>query len=265
MKIVIIDGDILMYKIPEDYVNSMEMETEEDSEAIYRTIEWGSKKGIVEYLTNKINHILEGTKSRYPVICLSSPTNFRKDLNPDYKSNRKKYKPFVYNFVREYLKSNYTAFERDNLEADDLIGIIATYKGKLKGIPQGKKVIWSMDKDFNTIPAVFYKENIDGNCEKIVTTQKEADYYFMLQTLTGDSTDGYGGCPKIGKVNAQKILGNVNDFEINSAWQKVLDTYSKQGLNRDYALMQARCARILRADDYDFKTKKIKLWLETDL
>lgn len=260
MRTVIIDGDILMYKIPEDYINSMELETDEDSDAIYRTIEWGSKKGVIEYLTNKINQIKEKTRSKHQIICLSSPENFRKTINPDYKSNRRKYKPFVYKFVRDWLKANYTTFEREGLEADDLIGIIVTYKGKLKNIPHGEKVIWSIDKDFNTIPATFYKEKFDGSYEKIVTSEKQADYYFMQQTLTGDSTDGYSGCPKIGKVNAQKILGDINDFDLKTAWGKVLSAYKEQGLNRDYALMQAHCARILRADNYNFKTKEIKLW-----
>lgn len=263
MRTVIIDGDILMYKIPEDFINSMEMETEEDSEALYRTIEWGSKKGIREYLTSKINQIKEKTRAAKEIICLSSPENFRKAINPEYKSNRKKYKPFVYGFVRNYLKENYTTFEREGLEADDLIGIISTYKGKLKGIPTGEKVIWSIDKDFKTLPATFYKEKSDGTFEKITTTEQEADYYFMQQTLTGDSIDGYCGCPKVGQVTAQKILGKVKNFELNTAWEAVVKAYNQHGLSEADALVQARCARILRAEDYDFKTKKIKLWQRT--
>lgn len=265
MRTVIIDGDILVYKIPDDVTGSMEIEAEEHENAIYRTIEWGSKKGIEEYLRNKIGQIKEKTKSKNVVICLSSPTNFRKELNPNYKHNRRNLKPFVYGFVRNFLKENYTAFERENLEADDLIGIIATHKGKIKGIPAGEKVIWSMDKDFNTIPAIFYKENVDGTTEKISTSEVEAQYYMLYQTLIGDSADGYSGCPKVGKVNAQKILGDIKDFDFKTGWQNVVTAYKKQGLSEEDALLQARCARILHSSDYDFKTKEIKLWQAADL
>ena len=76
-----------------------------------------------------------------------------------------------------------------------------------------------------------------------------------MQTLTGDPTDGYSGCPSIGKVSAERILKD------NSTWQAVVDTYKKKKLSEDAALQQARVARILRASDYDFKKKEIKLWL----
>ena len=45
-------------------------------------------------------------------------------------------------------------------------------------------------------------ERYDGS----VINEKEANYFHMLQTLTGDPTDGYKGCPNIGKVTAEKIL-----------------------------------------------------------
>ncbi len=38
----------------------MEIEADEQENAIYRTIEWGSKKGIDEYLHNKIEELNMG-------------------------------------------------------------------------------------------------------------------------------------------------------------------------------------------------------------
>ena len=43
-------------------------------------------------------------------------------------------------------------------------------------------------------------------------------------------------------------------------WAVVLAAYEKAGLTEADALAQARVARILRASDYDFKQKKVKLW-----
>ena len=82
-------------------------------------------------------------------------------------------------------------------------------------------------------------------------------YWHMMQTLTGDSTDGYSGCPGCGPKTAEKILAPLvpDDY-----WKAVVKAYSAAGLSEDEALVQARVARICWASDYDFKKKKVKLW-----
>ena len=77
------------------------------------------------------------------------------------------------------------------------------------------------------------------------------------QTLTGDVTDGYAGCPKIGPKTAEKILGS------HPTWNAVVQAYQKENLTADYALTQARLARILRASDWDEEKQQVKLWEPT--
>ena len=84
--------------------------------------------------------------------------------------------------------------------------------------------------------------------------EEEADKNFLMQTLTGDPVDGYSGCPKIGAVNAARIMDK------DCSWNAVVAAFEKQGLTAHDALIQARVARILRAGDYDFKKKEVKLW-----
>ena len=48
------------------------------------------------------------------------------------------------------------------------------------------------DKDLKQVPGVHYNWRTD--CMERVTTP-DADYWFYFQVLTGDSTDGYSGCP----------------------------------------------------------------------
>ena len=43
-------------------------------------------------------------------------------------------------------------------------------------------------------------------------------------------------------------------------WQSVIDAYKSKGYTEEDALRNARMARILRAEDYDFKNKEVKLW-----
>ena len=76
----------------------------------------------------------------------------------------------------------------------------------------------------------------------------------MYQTLTGDSTDGYSGCPSVGDKTARKILGD------NPTWGDVISAYEKRGLTEQDAMVQARVARILRFKDYDFVKHQPILW-----
>jgi DNA polymerase-1 len=194
--------------------------------------------------------------------------NFRKLVYPNYKANRKAVrKPLVWKPLREYLHANYETFERDGLEGDDCLGILATSKfsfTKEYG-DDVEKIIVSIDKDFKTIPCQYYHMQ---KREMTTVTPMQADYWFMFQTLTGDTTDGYPGCPGIGPKNAERILLAATeklqgaDFDIVRAamWKAVLEAYKAKGLGEGVALQMARCARILRHSDYDFKNKKPILW-----
>ena len=90
-------------------------------------------------------------------------------------------------------------------------------------------------------------------------TPKECDWWHLIQTLTGDATDGYSGCPTVGKVTAQKIL-NDKKMTVGKMWELVVKAYAKQGLMEHDAFQQARVARILRHGDYNKKTGEVNLW-----
>jgi DNA polymerase-1 len=79
----------------------------------------------------------------------------------------------------------------------------------------------------------------------------------MLQTLTGDTTDGYPGCKGIGPVNADKVLEGLGTPE--EMWEAVVEAYRKKGFGREFALQQARCAFILR-HGYWAPGTGVKLW-----
>lgn len=125
---------------------------------------------------------------------------------------------------------------------------------------KGDKCVWSFDKDFKTIPCKFAKGSPDGKITKSVIGKDAADWWFMYQTLIGDVTDGYTGCKGIGDKKARKLLGAIGEKQLSEMWKIVVDTYEKAGLTAEDALTNARMARILRAEDYDFKKKEVKLW-----
>jgi hypothetical protein len=185
---------------------------------------------------------------------LTAGRNFRYDVDPTYKGNRAETrKPLCFHRVREELEKQFNVFKHDGLEADDILGIFATR--------DPHTIVCSMDKDLKTIPCTLW----DG---KKVTkvSEAEADYYFFSQVLTGDTADGYPGCPGVGAVKAAIILdppckpSDLTEVRAEGMWKAVVATYEKAGLTEADALKQARLARILRNSDWDAKKKKPILW-----
>ena len=53
-------------------------------------------------------------------------------------------------------------------------------------------------------------------------------------------------------------------FETDGAsWQSVVELFESKGFTEEDALLQARVARILRYEDYDFEKKEVILWTPT--
>lgn len=194
----------------------------------------------------RIRSLQADAKADTMILCFSDKENFRKDIFPPYKSNRKSTrKPVGYKEFRQKLIDQYDGFVRPRLEADDCVGILAT--------KVSNAVIFSHDKDLMQIPG---KHLIEG--EIVEVTEDEADLFHLTQTLTGDAVDGYSGCPGIGPVKAASILSM--HYDPADRWMAVVDAYTRAKLTEEEALVQARVARILRSSDWNSETKTPILW-----
>jgi DNA polymerase-1 len=181
------------------------------------------------------------------ILCLSDSSNFRRTVDPTYKGNRKKTrKPVGYKALVEWASITFKTFKKQGLEADDCLGILAT-----KPENKGKCVVISDDKDLKTIPCKLYRPISN---ERLTVSPEEADRFFYMQCLTGDTADGYAGLKGVGPKTAEKILGS------RPAWSLVEQAYLKAGMTREDALTQARLARILRWEDWDAKKDAPILW-----
>lgn len=232
---LLIDGDIVLYS---------------SSVATEHAVQWNDDVWVLsanleqarDMARKYIDEVTEKLKATEVTICLSGKGNFRYDLNSNYKSNRKDTrKPIVYPELKQWMLNNYGAQMEDKLEADDLLGILAT---RTPG-----SIIVSPDKDMQCIPGKLYRQG-----ELMDISPMEANYFHMHQTLTGDPTDGYPGCPGVGAVTAKKILAGTPE----TWWTSVLQAYQKAGCTDDDALMNARMAYILRDENY--QNGKVKLW-----
>lgn len=208
------------------------------------------KAHFISRLTAAIDTALEHHRytGEYDILlCLSDrDSNFRRSVLPTYKAHRKGQKPLCYWKLCDWMKQEGDVYIRPSLEADDCIGILATMEKN-----RDNCLIISGDKDMKTLPGRQYDFLRDTYAE---LSEEDADRNFLMQTLTGDPTDGYSGCPKIGAVNAARILDE------DCSWAAVVRAFEKQHLTEQDALTQARVARILRAEDYDFKKKEVRLW-----
>ena len=190
---------------------------------------------------------IEKIKREFPfyeemILFFTSPNNFRKKILPEYKGHRNRKKPCGFKRVINQLKKDYKVIVKDTLEADDTMGIYATkYPGN---------IIVSPDKDMKQIPGKLY--NFD---ETVDITPEEGARWHLIQTMSGDNTDGYSGVPGIGIKRAEKIFS-----EKGYTWQAVVETFEEKGMTEADALINARLARILTINDYDEAKKEPILW-----
>ena len=242
-KKMLVDGDLLVYKI---------------TSGIEEPINWGNDvwtlhadlKLAKQLWKQSIGFYLGYTNSKDCLICFSDKENFRKEIEPTYKSHRKKIrKPVIYSALRDWIKETHQTASYPMLEADDTIGIYAT------SIYKDNCVIISGDKDFRTLP-VWQCCIIDDQIEKV--DNKLADYNFCTQVLTGDSADGYKGCVGVGHIKASRVLYKAKTLE--EMWEAVIEEYKRNGYLIDDVYIQARLARILRAGEYDTQKLQPQLW-----
>ena len=182
-------------------------------------------------------------------MCFTSYPTFRHEIFPEYKINRiGKRKPLALKSVIKEVKERYETVAYDNLEGDDVLGLLAT-NGRYKD-----PIIVSVDKDMRTLPC---KLIADDSIEHI--TNKKADRHWFEMSLAGDAGDGILGIKGMGMVTASKTLANTPDTK-EALWSKVQETYTKKGYTIADAILNARLTRILREGDYDYNTGEVKLW-----
>lgn len=243
-RVLLIDGDILLYKIA---LNN-EVETNWGDDLWTLHCDANVCKADVDAVIDDLGSALDADDY---VVALTDKNNFRKDVLPTYKNNRKdKRKPMVLKALREYVLEKHNGVIWDNLEADDVMGIMATEP------TDEDRIVVSIDKDLRTVPCQLSSDGL--NIETV--PQRLADYWFMIQTLTGDKVDGYDGIEGVGIKTAEKLIKKYTNVPLLDLWKIVKKIYVDKGYTEAEALQQARVARILRHGDYNKKTGEVKLW-----
>jgi DNA polymerase I len=268
MTTALIDADVLAYQA---------------AAAGEKPVNWGEglwtlhayEDEVLAAFESKLAQILSDVKATDYILAFTAPDNFRYSVLPSYKGNRTdKRKPMLLPWIKETAMAAHPSYLKPTLEGDDCLGILATC-GRYT-----RPVICSIDKDMKTIPGRYYDFGKEITYD---ISEAEADWWHMAQTLSGDATDGYSGCPGVGVDTAKKFLDapylsipydhvmkagprkgmtevRYQEEPTENLWAAVVSLYESKGLNEAAALQQARVARICRASDYNFKTKEVILW-----
>ncbi len=236
---LLIDADFIVYKS----CAAVETEVDFGDDVILVTSNFSDAYAATNRELTKIKNKF-GTFSEM-ILFFSDSINFRKQILESYKGHRNRKKPCGYKRVINALRKEYKVIIKPSLEADDAMGVYSTkYPGNC---------IVSPDKDMRQIPGQLY--NLD---EVFTVSKEEGAKWHLIQALAGDQTDGYSGVPGIGVKRATSLFE-----EDGYSWKTVTKAFTDKGMTEYDAITNARLARILTSDDYDFKNKRPILWTPT--
>lgn len=269
---LLVDADLLAYVASAGTQRSYAFDGPDEPPAVSADFDEA-----IQVAEEKLQRLIDRLQPDEVTVCLSDDmTSWRQErVDPGYKAHRTAERPQQLYAVKDWLRETYDVAEIPTLEADDVMGIIATDPSRTD-----ERIIVSADKDMMTIPGLLYRPHLDDGRSKKPKIQRislqDAERFHLWQTLVGDATDGYPGCPGVGPKGADAILNEglhylLAEREITRgerkgereevwlkkrdlavpAWRRLLSAYHKAGLTEADALRQARLARILHFEDFD--------------
>lgn len=196
--------------------------------------------------------------------------NFRKDIYPEYKANRKgmpddlaQQMPILHDLLADM---QVTVVEKEGVEADDIIGTVSARF-------DGESYVVSGDRDMlqlvsQKVTVLFTKKGVSE--VEMVTPQVLADNYKLTpeqvieyKALRGDTSDNIPGVKGIGEKTAMALLekyGDIDTVFANVDNEKgALREKLLQG--KDLAYVSKTLATIVRNADVDFDLNSCGLYV----
>jgi 5'-3' exonuclease len=193
-----------------------------------------------------MREIIEQVQATEYKAFLTGSENFRKDINPEYKANRKdEDRPEWLEPVREFLIEEWKAKLTHGREADDDLGIEQCDVGQYESY---ETIISSLDKDLRMIPGLHYSWEIGTAtwtkaAEHVEVSELDGMKHFFKQMLIGDKTDNIFGIDGLGPVKSGKLINPLDNVE--EMFEVVAEKYD----DPKRFIMNANCLWILREGD----------------
>lgn len=174
-----------------------------------------------DYFKNVLDTALQNTQCDDYILCLSDWRNFRKEIVPTYKANRKNTKtPPFFDELKSMVYDSFTVASRPYLEADDLCRVM--YERDRKN-----SIIASIDKDMESFPCKLY--NPDRAYLGVIEIDKRTAFKnFAKQLIMGDKTDGYEGIKGMGEARTSKLLDGLQTID------DVITLYLENGYTEEH-------------------------------
>ena len=261
MKMLLIDGNSVLFRAY--YATSHNMMKTSD----------GVYTNAVFAFANMFNKALSLIHPEYCVVAFDKGKhNFRHELDPEYKANRKPAPVELapqFKLVREFLSAYHVPYlEYDDVEGDDIIGSIA------KKYPSVDVCILTSDKDIlqlldRSTHVYFMRQGLsdidiidDENLKDIWPVRPEQ--IPDLKGLMGDKSDNIKGVDGIGKVGAIKLLSSYDS--VKDIYDHIDDVdpklRKKLVADKDAAFLSRELAVIKTDIDIDVKLEDLKLALD---
>ena len=176
---------------------------------------------------------------------LTGSNNFRYDIYPDYKGNRKDVRrPEYLQECREHLVTGWNATVSDGNEADDEMGLRQT----------GDTIICSIDKDLLMIPGRHYNFVKDEH-QEVSQTLGLQNFYWQL--IMGDKSDNILGYDGKMRTTVPKFLQELQNAlfsftEERDMYELVLSVYQ----DPDLLPVMAKCLWIQQKDRIEWEPPK---------
>ena len=199
----------------------------------------------ISFLEDNLNRLMNTLQANNCELVIGDKNNFRKVVNPEYKSNRPS-KPPIYEVILNVVNAKFKPISLQNLEADDTCRIL--YEDK-NFHPNLEKIIVSIDKDFFTVPCKFFRDL--PNNKLIDIDIDTAQYNLYKQIITGDKDDHYEGIPGYVEVKAKKFL------EFSRDEKDVIKLFEENNLTKEDYFRNKYMAQLISISQYNFNTGEV--------
>ncbi|MBC62013.1 MAG: DNA polymerase I [Zetaproteobacteria bacterium] len=152
----------------------------------------------------------------------TSKKNFRHEIYPEYKANRKETPPDLLQQIEPFYKMiglmGIPIIKQEGFEADDIIGSLVNQLGSL----EVHSYMVSGDKDFTQlINEHTFLYSPKKNSEVLISTAKEVKEKYQCEpeqmidflAIMGDSSDNVPGVPGIGEKGAAKLIKEFGSLD----------------------------------------------------
>ena len=172
--------------------------------------------------------------------------NFRYDIYPSYKSNRRPLDNDVkkrLNYLYEHAYAEGAIKAHENWETDDQVAdwVLEAWHN------EDPVTIAHIDKDLDLLPGSHYNFNKNEHYELSI---EDCQRNFFYQLLVGDSADGLPGARGIGKVKANKLL----DENLMGTWYRNIRRCYPDRVSMD---TMARCLFMGNPDNFTYNLEDL--------